>query len=120
MSVRQAEAGNDARIDNTRNVRDAVEQRIQEMISTGQLGGDRRLPTERELAEQLGVSRTTVRQVLDRLEHEGSVHRRRGRAGGTFVSRGREWTSTSATWRASRRTFVLRVSGRERTWCPRE
>lgn len=89
MSVRQAEAGNDARIDNTRNVRDAVEQRIQELISTGQLGGDRRLPTERELAEQLGVSRTTVRQVLDRLEHEGSVHRRRGRAGGTFVSRPR-------------------------------
>jgi GntR family transcriptional regulator len=89
MSVRHAEADFGTRIDNSRAIRDTVEQRIQKLISTGQLGEDGRLPTERELADQLGVSRTTVRQVLDRLEHEGSVHRRRGRTGGTFVSRRR-------------------------------
>ncbi len=103
MSVRHAEAGSETReagsvtreagsvtrIENSRNIRDAVAQRIQELISGGHLGDDGRLPTERELAVQFGVSRTTVRQVLDRLEHEGAVHRRRGRSGGTFVNRPR-------------------------------
>jgi GntR family transcriptional regulator len=89
MSVRQAEADPVAKTENSRAVRDTVEQRVKELIAGGQLGEDGRLPTERDLAEQFGVSRTTVRQVLDRLEHEGSVYRRRGRTGGTFVSRPR-------------------------------
>jgi GntR family transcriptional regulator len=89
MSVRQAEADPVSKAENSRTVRDTVEQRIKELIAGGQLGEDGRLPTERDLAEQFGVSRTTVRQVLDRLEHEGSVYRRRGRTGGTFVSRAR-------------------------------
>jgi GntR family transcriptional regulator len=89
MSVRQAEADPVSKADNSRAIRDTVEQRVKELIADGQLGEDGRLPTERDLAEQFGVSRTTVRQVLDRLEHEGSVYRRRGRTGGTFVSRPR-------------------------------
>lgn len=83
------QAGSVTGIENSRTVRDTVAQRIHELISGGGLGEDGRLPTERELAVQLGVSRTTVRQVLDRLEHEGAVHRRRGRSGGTFVNRPR-------------------------------
>ena len=83
------EAGSVTRIENSRNIRDSVAQRIEALISGGHLGEDGRLPTERELAMQLGVSRTTVRQVLDRLEHDGAVHRRRGRSGGTFVNRPR-------------------------------
>ena len=75
-------------MENSRAVRDTVELHIKELISAGHLG-EGRLPTERELAEQLGVSRTTVRQVLDRLEHDGLVYRRRGRTGGTFVNRPR-------------------------------
>jgi GntR family transcriptional regulator len=78
-----------ARLESSRTIRDTVAQRIHELISGGQLGEDGRLPTERDLATQLGVSRTTVRQVLDRLEHEGVVYRRRGRRGGTFVNRPR-------------------------------
>jgi GntR family transcriptional regulator len=89
MSVRHVEAGPVAQAANSRNIRQAVEARIQELISAGKLGEDGRLPAERELAVQFGVSRTTVRQVLDRLEHDGSVHRRRGRTGGTFVNRPR-------------------------------
>jgi GntR family transcriptional regulator len=77
------------RIESSRTIRETVAQRIHELISGGTLGEDGRLPTERELAMQLGVSRTTVRQVLDRLEHEGALYRRRGRSGGTFVSRPR-------------------------------
>jgi GntR family transcriptional regulator len=89
MTVRQAEADPVTKAENSRAVRDTVGQRIKELISAGGLGEDGRLPTERELAEQLSVSRTTVRQVLDRLELEGLVYRRRGRTGGTFVSRPR-------------------------------
>ena len=84
-----APTGSVARIEGSRTIRGTVAQRIHELILSGRLGEDGRLPTERELAMQLGVSRTTVRQVLDRLEHEGAVHRRRGRGGGTFVNRPR-------------------------------
>lgn len=50
--------------------------------------GDK-LPPEAELAGALGVSRMTLRQALGELEARGLVQRRRGRAGGTFVSRPR-------------------------------
>jgi GntR family transcriptional regulator len=89
MSVRQAEADPVTKAENSRAIRDTVEQHIKELIAGGQLGEDGRLPAERNLAEELAVSRTTVRQVLDRLEHEGFIYRRRGRTGGTFVSRPR-------------------------------
>jgi len=45
--------------------------------------GDR-LPTENELVEQYGVSRITVRTVLDMLVKEGLIHRQAGR--GTFIA----------------------------------
>lgn len=46
---------------------------------------DGRIPGEIELAGELGVSRTTVREALSRLEHEGAIYRRQG--AGTFVNR---------------------------------
>ncbi len=44
-----------------------------------------RLPAERELAERLGISRVTLREVLKVLQDQGLVESRRGRYGGTFV-----------------------------------
>ncbi|QDL91191.1 FadR family transcriptional regulator [Paroceanicella profunda] len=44
-----------------------------------------RLPTERSLAEHIGVSRRAVRRALDTLEIEGRIWRRQG--SGTFVGR---------------------------------
>lgn len=49
----------------------------------GNLPGSGRLPPERALAEEIGVSRRAVRQALDLLEAEGRISRQQGR--GTFV-----------------------------------
>src|SRR3954453_8179983 len=45
-----------------------------------------RVGAERELAERLGVSRSTVRAALADLERNGVVRRTRGRGGGIFVA----------------------------------
>jgi len=44
-----------------------------------------RIPSETDLAAALGVSRTTIRDALSRLELEGVISRRQG--AGTFVNR---------------------------------
>ena len=60
--------------------------RLQEQIGNGQLRPGARLGAERDLALELGVSRSTVRQALSALEAAGAVRRVPGRGGGTFVS----------------------------------
>lgn len=45
---------------------------------------DGRIPSESELATELGVSRTTIRDALSRLENEGTIYRRQG--SGTYVN----------------------------------
>ena len=54
------------------------------MILDGALKPGDQLPPERELAQQLEVSRPSLREALVILEAKGLVHARRG--GGTFVS----------------------------------
>ena len=44
------------------------------------------LPAERELAEQLAVSRATLREAMAALREAGLVETRRGRGGGTVVT----------------------------------
>lgn len=46
---------------------------------------DGRIPSETDLANELGVSRTTIRDALSRLENEGAVYRRQG--SGTYVNK---------------------------------
>jgi len=44
-----------------------------------------RIPSETILADQFGVSRTTIRDALGRLEHEGAIYRKQG--SGTFINK---------------------------------
>jgi GntR family transcriptional repressor for pyruvate dehydrogenase complex len=50
--------------------------RIVEMIFDGRLSPGARLPAERELAEQLGVSRTTLRDSISQLRARGYIESR--------------------------------------------
>lgn len=68
-------------------------------ILSGDLPVGGALPPERELAEELGISRTTVRAALPLLVAEGLVVRRVGRGGGTFVSEPGARAVTSALQR---------------------
>ena len=61
-------------------------ERLGTAIRLGLLPPGSRLPPERELAEQLAISRSTLRQALTTLEQSGHLISRRGRAGGTFVA----------------------------------
>jgi DNA-binding FadR family transcriptional regulator len=66
----------------------AVEQivrRLGEAIGAGVLAPGERLPSELELAAQLGVAPMTLRQALQILREAGFVETRRGRTGGSFV-----------------------------------
>lgn len=53
-------------------------------ITSQEYGADERLPSERQLAQDLGVARNTVREALDRLEESGLIRRRAG--SGSFVT----------------------------------
>ena len=59
-----------------------IRDRIAELIAGSAVGTP--VPTERELAERLHTSRTTVRQALAALELDGKLDRIQGR--GTFVA----------------------------------
>lgn len=63
--------------------RSVAREQLKAAIAKMDLKADNRLPPEMELAEQLGIGRPTLRQVLEELEAEGLVIRRKGK--GTFV-----------------------------------
>jgi GntR family transcriptional repressor for pyruvate dehydrogenase complex len=61
-------------------------ERLGTAIRLGLLRPGSRLPSERELAEQLRISRSTLRQALTTLVQSGHLVSTRGRSGGTFVA----------------------------------
>ena len=63
-----------------------IVEHIERTISDGSLGPGDRLPPERDLAAEHGVSRMTVRQALQTLEARGLLRRTIGRSGGSFVA----------------------------------
>lgn len=59
---------------------------IHTMIERGEIRVGGRLPSERDLAEVLYVSRSTVRSALGVMRERGEVEVRRGRSGGAYVN----------------------------------
>jgi len=59
--------------------------RLGTAIRLGLLAPGSRLPSERDLAGQLAISRSTLRQAITALVESGHLKSRRGRRGGTFV-----------------------------------
>ncbi|HUJ89057.1 MAG TPA: GntR family transcriptional regulator [Syntrophorhabdales bacterium] len=59
---------------------------IQQRILTQNLENGAKLPAERQLAEELGVSRSVVREALRMLDASGYVSVRKGPRGGIFVA----------------------------------
>jgi GntR family transcriptional regulator, transcriptional repressor for pyruvate dehydrogenase complex len=76
-----------------------IVQQIEESVLNGSLKPGDQLPAERELAQQLGVSRTAVREAVKALREKGLVEAYSGR--GTFV--------TDGTTQAARQSFDLMV-----------
>ncbi len=64
----------------------SIAEQIRTAIVNGKLSEGERLPPERELAEQFGVSRVTVRDALRALEALGLIDVRVGARGGAFVT----------------------------------
>ncbi len=62
-----------------------IARQLSDLIASGEFSPGERLPAERELAQQLGVSRPSVREALIALEIEGKVEVRVG--SGVFVIR---------------------------------
>jgi GntR family transcriptional regulator, transcriptional repressor for pyruvate dehydrogenase complex len=62
-----------------------VVSRLREYVRSARLRTGDRLPAERDLAERLGVSRTSIRQAIVALEVQGLIEVRRG--DGTYLLR---------------------------------
>lgn len=89
----------------------AVVDRIRRALNLGLLLPGDRLPSERVLAEGMGVSRVTVREALRVLQGEGLLLTRRGSARTTIAPS----TPSTRTWASSsaeqlREVFELRLA----------
>jgi GntR family transcriptional repressor for pyruvate dehydrogenase complex len=94
--VGPAEAASDTPMTTT-SAYEQVAARLRQRIRLGLLPPGERLPPERSLAEQLGVSRVTLRDALGILQGEGLIERRRGAGGGAVIV---GWRPTSGEARA--------------------
>jgi GntR family transcriptional repressor for pyruvate dehydrogenase complex len=72
----------------TRRAFEEICERIREQLALGVLKPGDKLPPERELAQQLGVSRNVLREALRSLEMAGILKLQKGVKGGAFIKEG--------------------------------
>lgn len=66
-------------------ISETIADQIRSLVRSGRLTPGDRLPSERDLCQQFGVSRVTVRDALRLLEGSGLIDTRVGARGGAFV-----------------------------------
>ena len=64
---------------------EAIVKQLQDLITSNKLKTGEKLPPERQLAEELNVSRSSIREALRTLEMMGYLESKVGISGGTFV-----------------------------------
>ena len=74
------------RLQKRRKAYEEVADAIRGLILKGRVSLGERLPSERDMAEQFGVSRVAVREAIRTLELTGFVTVRKGAQGGAFVA----------------------------------
>lgn len=90
---------------------DVVLEQLRRAIGLGRFAPGDKLPPERSLAQQLGVSRTTLRSALRVLAREGVVEVLRGAYGGIVVrSRGEGGGEARRTHEDIENTFAFRLA----------
>ncbi len=72
----------------TKRVFEEICEQVRREMAAGLLRPGDKLPAERDLAAQLGVSRTAVREALRTLEIAGVVGMQKGAMGGAFILKG--------------------------------
>ncbi|MEF3255497.1 MAG: FadR family transcriptional regulator [Deferribacterales bacterium] len=82
-------------------ISDEVYNQVKSLILTGKLKPGDKLPPERELALEMGVSRTSLREAIQKLEAQGFLYQVQG--GGTYVK-----TITNGILDAAIEEFVKR------------
>lgn len=68
-----------------RRLSEIVENSIRDLILTRELKPGDRLPSEKEMSKQFGVSTVTLREALKGLEDSGFIEKKRGKGGGVFI-----------------------------------
>ncbi len=81
--------------------------RLRSYIAEGGFGQGVRLPPERHLTDELGMSRSTLRKALDALERDGLIWRHVGK--GTFVADGTQARTNGASVELGRQLTPFRM-----------
>lgn len=102
-------------LERTPPIADQVRRLIRQRIQEGAYAPENRLPSEEQLARELGISRATVRTALAGLAAEGLLIRRQG--DGTYVNSGliEVQTRIDTLWEFTR---LIQASGRKPTIQP--
>ena len=86
-----------SKVGHTETLSDKIQREIEKSILQKQITAGEKLPTEKELCEMFGVSRTALREALKMLSIQGLITIRKG--SGIYV---REYTSTYAIMQLTR------------------
>ena len=81
--------------------------RLRSYILEGGYGSGGKLPPERQLTDELGLSRATLRKALDVLERDGLIWRHVGK--GTFISEDAKSGLSNATVELGRQLTPFRM-----------